>query len=264
MTVPKTLGLETEYGIVHRGAPEPNPISASSLLINAYLISSEQAPGARAADDGDGVAAETPAARGRAAVGWDFTDETPGNDARGGAAPGSLAPEIETHLVNAVLTNGAPLLRGPRPPRDVLARVRRRPLRGALRPGRRADRRPLHGGGPDAAPAGRGDRGLQEQLRRQGQQLRLPRELPHQPGCAVLAHRRPRHRPFHHPPDLHRGREGGLRGVRDAPGRGRLPAHPAGPTSSRRRSDSRPPSSDPSSTPATSPTPTPPSTGACT
>ncbi len=90
MAVPKTVGLETEYGIVHRGAAEPNPISASSLLINAYLIATGQSP-----------------EPGRAAVGWDFTDETPGNDARGGAGAGSLAPEIETHLVNAVLTNGA-------------------------------------------------------------------------------------------------------------------------------------------------------------
>ncbi|MDE0493131.1 MAG: proteasome accessory factor PafA2 family protein, partial [Acidimicrobiaceae bacterium] len=90
MAVPKMLGLETEYGIVHRGASEPNPISASSLLINAYLIAHGHAP-----------------EPGRAAVGWDFTDETPGNDARGGAPAGSLAPEIETHLVNAVLTNGA-------------------------------------------------------------------------------------------------------------------------------------------------------------
>ncbi len=90
MAVPKTLGLETEYGIVHRGARESNPISASSLLINAYLIATRQAPGPD-----------------RAAVGWDFTDETPGIDARGGAAAGSLPPEVETHLVNAVLTNGA-------------------------------------------------------------------------------------------------------------------------------------------------------------
>ena len=37
MAVPKTLGIETEYGIVHRGVDSPNPISASSLLINAYL-----------------------------------------------------------------------------------------------------------------------------------------------------------------------------------------------------------------------------------
>ncbi len=90
MTVAKTLGIETEYGVVHRGATEPNPISASSLLINAYLATCGQA-----------------AERARSAVGWDFTDETPGNDARGGAPAGSLPPEIETHLVNAVLTNGA-------------------------------------------------------------------------------------------------------------------------------------------------------------
>ena len=38
---------------------------------------------------------------------WDFEDEMPGNDIRGIAPLGSLAPEIETHLVNAVLTNGA-------------------------------------------------------------------------------------------------------------------------------------------------------------
>ncbi len=90
MTVAKTIGIETEYGIVHRGAPEPNPISASSLLINAYLIASEQLPESL-----------------RPTVGWDFTDEDPSNDARGAAPAGSLPPEIETHLVNAILTNGA-------------------------------------------------------------------------------------------------------------------------------------------------------------
>ncbi|MGH8938936.1 MAG: proteasome accessory factor PafA2 family protein, partial [Actinomycetes bacterium] len=40
-------------------------------------------------------------------VGWDFEDEHPDIDARGFTAEGSLAPEVETHLVNAVLTNGA-------------------------------------------------------------------------------------------------------------------------------------------------------------
>src|SRR3954462_3186511 len=40
-------------------------------------------------------------------VGWDFEDESPGRDARGFAREGSLPPEVETHLVNAVLTNGA-------------------------------------------------------------------------------------------------------------------------------------------------------------
>jgi proteasome accessory factor A len=40
-------------------------------------------------------------------VGWDFEDESPGNDARGFAREGAMPPEVETHLVNTVLTNGA-------------------------------------------------------------------------------------------------------------------------------------------------------------
>ena len=91
MPVPKTLGIETEYGIVHRGVDDPNPISASSLLINAYLSRRSQ----------PGVGPGSPR------VGWDFIDETPHNDVRGFSHIGSMAPEVETHLVNAVLTNGA-------------------------------------------------------------------------------------------------------------------------------------------------------------
>ncbi len=91
MAVPKICGIETEYGIVVRGAADANPISASSMLINAYLshLSTRRA-------DAPGPS-----------VGWDFEDETPGNDARGEAMLRSLAPEVETNLVNAVLTNGA-------------------------------------------------------------------------------------------------------------------------------------------------------------
>ncbi|MCU1465312.1 MAG: proteasome accessory factor PafA2 [Actinomycetia bacterium] len=81
MTVPKIVGIETEYGVSLRGAPEPNPVVASSLLINGYV---EQRR-----------------------IGWDFEDESPGRDARGFARDGAQPPEIETHLVNAVLTNGA-------------------------------------------------------------------------------------------------------------------------------------------------------------
>jgi Pup amidohydrolase len=86
MALPKICGIETEYGIVVRGG-ENNPVSASSLLINAY------------------VAATTSRRAGR--VGWDFDDEQPANDARGFSLDDSLAPEVETTLVNAVLTNGA-------------------------------------------------------------------------------------------------------------------------------------------------------------
>jgi len=88
----KVLGIETEYGIIVRGTADANPIAASSVLINAYV--SELAR----------PHAGQPAAP---KVGWDFEDEHPGNDARGFAPQGTMAPEVETHLVNAVLTNGA-------------------------------------------------------------------------------------------------------------------------------------------------------------
>ncbi|MGH9286435.1 MAG: proteasome accessory factor PafA2 family protein, partial [Acidimicrobiales bacterium] len=83
MAITKVCGLETEYGIITRGGGEPNPIAASSMLINAYVSELQRN------------------------VGWDFEDESPGNDARGFAREGSMPPEVETHLVNAVLTNGA-------------------------------------------------------------------------------------------------------------------------------------------------------------
>ncbi len=86
MALPKIFGIETEYGIVLRGSGESNPIAASSVLINAYVSELQREAGK---------------------VGWDFEDESPGNDARGYAREGSMAPEVETHLVNAVLTNGA-------------------------------------------------------------------------------------------------------------------------------------------------------------
>jgi hypothetical protein len=83
VAIAKVLGLETEYGIIIKGSADPNPITASSALINAYVSELSRR------------------------VGWDFEDESPGRDARGFAREGSSPPEIETHLVNAVLTNGA-------------------------------------------------------------------------------------------------------------------------------------------------------------
>jgi proteasome accessory factor A len=82
MAIPKVCGIETEYGIMVRGA-DNNPVTASSILINSYL-----------------------AATSRRIV-WDFEHERPGSDARGFSVDDLLAPEIETNLVNAVLTNGA-------------------------------------------------------------------------------------------------------------------------------------------------------------
>ena len=37
MAIRKVCGIETEYGIMLRGAGESNPIAASSVLINAYV-----------------------------------------------------------------------------------------------------------------------------------------------------------------------------------------------------------------------------------
>jgi len=81
VAIPKVCGIETEYGVALRGAEEQNPVLASSVLINGYVEHHK--------------------------IGWDFDDESPGRDARGFAREGSQAPEIETHLVNTVLTNGA-------------------------------------------------------------------------------------------------------------------------------------------------------------
>jgi proteasome accessory factor A len=81
MAVPKVCGIETEYGVVLRGAADANPVLASSMLINGYVEHHK--------------------------VGWDFEDESPGRDARGSIREGAQPPEIETHLVNTVLTNGA-------------------------------------------------------------------------------------------------------------------------------------------------------------
>jgi proteasome accessory factor A len=81
VAVAKVCGIETEYGIHHLGG-DGNPVASSSLLVNAYVSDLVRA-------------------------GWDFEDEMPGNDARGFAREGALPPEVETHLVNAVLTNGA-------------------------------------------------------------------------------------------------------------------------------------------------------------
>ena len=83
MAIAKVCGIETEYGILVVGNDEMGPTTASSLLINAYVSRLERK------------------------IGWDFEDESPERDARGFAREGSLPPDVESHLVNAVLTNGA-------------------------------------------------------------------------------------------------------------------------------------------------------------
>jgi proteasome accessory factor A len=82
VAIAKVCGIETEYGI-HTVGSDGNPITASSVLVNAYSAEVDRR------------------------TGWDFEDETPGNDARGFAREGAMPPMVETHLANTVLTNGA-------------------------------------------------------------------------------------------------------------------------------------------------------------
>jgi len=83
VAITKVCGIETEYGVHVVTNGDMSQTTASSLLINGYVSRLERK------------------------VGWDFEDESPGRDARGFAREGSMPPEVETHLVNAVLTNGA-------------------------------------------------------------------------------------------------------------------------------------------------------------
>ena len=186
MAIAKVCGIETEYGIVVRGG-DSNPVSASSLLINAYVNATSRK------------------------IGWDFEDETPANDARGFNLDDVFAPEIETSLVNAVLPNGAryyvdhahPEISNP----EVTTAAE------AVRWDRAADEivRASMEYARERAPRRRRTRGVQEQLRRQGQLVRLPRELPGQPRDTVRPDRRPGHAPFRHPPGVLRGGQGRLR-----------------------------------------------------
>ena len=89
MAVAKVCGIETEYGIIVRGDANSNPIAASSTLVNAYV---------------QGLGSEVGRPR---STGWDFEDEHPDIDARGNVTRATYAPEVEVHLVNAVLTNGS-------------------------------------------------------------------------------------------------------------------------------------------------------------
>jgi proteasome accessory factor A len=81
VAIPKILGTETEYGITILNQAEFNPVLASSAVINSY-------------------------AGGRARIQWSLDEESPGRDARGfGMFDAPL--DIESGLVNTVLTNGA-------------------------------------------------------------------------------------------------------------------------------------------------------------
>lgn len=82
VALPKVLGVETEYGILVRGA-DMDPISASTMVVNAH--------------------------RELRATGWDHSTESPGNDARDAWEGAGEYPVVEDMMANRVLTNGARL-----------------------------------------------------------------------------------------------------------------------------------------------------------
>lgn len=79
MGVAKVIGLETEYGV---SGGSGDPIMSSSQLVTAYGHLGSY-------------------------INWNFDDEHPGADARDARRFTSVAPIIETHIANTVLTNGA-------------------------------------------------------------------------------------------------------------------------------------------------------------
>lgn len=82
--VHKVLGTETEFGITVQNAREPNPVLASSSVINSY-------------------------AGRRARIQWSPEEESPGRDARGYGPEGGMTGDNDAGMVNVVLTNGARL-----------------------------------------------------------------------------------------------------------------------------------------------------------
>ena len=211
MAIHKVCGIETEYGIVVRGA-ENNPVSASSLLINAY------------------VAATTSRERGR--VGWDFDDEQPANDARGFSLDDVVAPEVETTLVNAVLTNGARYYVDHAHPEISTPEVAT--ALEAVRFDRAAEeiiRRSMDHASAKLAATAAGPAEVivhKNNSDGKGNSYGCHENYLAGTGGPVRTHRRPGDAALRHPPGVHRRRQGRLRAARRAQRRGALPAQPAG------------------------------------
>ncbi len=173
-------------------------------------------------------------------------------------ARGQLGPQLE---------RVPPERRPPVPRRRLAPRVRHARVRLAVRPGRArqgrgADPREPRRVGRAAPRRGvdpRHDLPVQEQHRLGRQQLRLPRELLHQPPRRPRPLRRGADPVPRQPPDLHRRRQGPAHGPR-----GHVLDRPAGRAhlGGRQLGDAR--AAGRSSTPATSRTPTPSATAACT
>jgi proteasome accessory factor PafA2 len=83
MSIPKVMGIETEYGISGPGSSDFNPVLSSSMLINSYAGTLRR-------------------------IRWDYEQESPLRDARG-FEPVQERPPVEEDvgLANVILPNGA-------------------------------------------------------------------------------------------------------------------------------------------------------------
>ena len=212
MAIPKVCGIETEYGVTLRGAADPNPVLASSMLINGYVEHHK--------------------------VGWDFEDESPGRR-RPRLRPRRRAAARDR---DPPRQHGAhqrrPLLRRPRAPRVLHARVLRRARAGVRRQGGGADPRPFDARGARGSPI-------------PGQEIVVYKNNSDGKGNSYGTHENylvDRAVPFadaraqpaavvREPPGVHRRRARSV--PRTAPRRSTTRSA-SGPTSSRRRSASRP------------------------
>ena len=194
-----------------RGAPDPNPVRR--------VVAADQRL-RRAAPRSAGTSRTS----------------RPGRDARGFARDGAQPPEIETHLVNAVLTNGARYYVDHAHPEYSTPECSD-PLRGrAARQGGGAHPRPVDGRGAPAA-AGRARRSSSTRTTATARATRTAaRELPRRPRGAVRGAGAQPDSVVRHPPGVHRAR------ARSAPRTAPTPSttrSASAPTSSRRRSGSR-------------------------
>ena len=196
---------------------------------------------------------------------WDYDQENPLADARGFQVDGEkYTPNQQENIArNKTLINGARYYVDHAHPEYSCPEVTNaRDLVIHEKAGERDHRDQPTRGELGLLPEGAADGGPQEQQRRQGQQLRMPRELLDGPSDVLQADRRAPDAVLRDPPDLHCGA-----GKVGSENRGPIPATSSSPsdrTSSRPRLRSTPWSSGRSSTPGTNPTQTARSTAACT
>ena len=188
MPLPKRMGSEIEYGITVQNDRDFDPISSCVLLVNAYQENRD------------------------AQILWDYDQENPLADARGFQRRGREvhAEPAGEHRAQQDAEERRALLRGPRPPGvlDARGHQRSRSDRPRARGGAHASSRQPPRGDVALLPQGQHDADPQEQQRPQGQQLRLPRELPDRAAHAVQGDRRAHHAVPGHAPGLLRRRQG--------------------------------------------------------